>query len=100
MSDKTSVSRIVLPGVFSDALLSEIISTMALCGDEPIAQMARFIKNMRRIQIPIESNTSRRGRNSYDQLLCLDLYFAMQQRGAISFEGELNLAALRGCVRR
>ena len=88
----------VSPGEFSDELLSEMIRVMALRGDSPIAQLARIIRDLRKVEIPLESAISRQGRESYDRLLCCDLYFEMLREGAIRGD-RLNLDKLRRCVR-
>jgi hypothetical protein len=99
MSELMIDALVVEPGFFSDEILSQIIRTMALCGDPPIAQLAQFIRNMRKIKIPLESRSSSEGRTSYDRLLCCDLYVELFRIGAIR-EGQLDLELLRGCWRQ
>lgn len=91
---------VVTPGNFSDEILSEIIRAVALCGEQPIAQLAAFIKNFRRLEVPLETEVSRIWRDSYVEALCNALYLALMQESAIDGLGRLDLEKLRAWAQR
>ncbi|WNZ45317.1 hypothetical protein Q2T42_26365 [Leptolyngbya boryana CZ1] len=85
----------VTPGDFSDDALVEIIKAVALCGEQPIAQLAAFIRNFRRLEVPLETDISRIWRDSYVESLCHALYLALMQEELLDFLGRLDLDKLR-----
>lgn len=90
----------VTPGDFSDDALVEIIKAVALCGEQPIAQLAAFIRNFRRLEVPLETDISRIWRDSYVESLCHALYLALMQEELLDFLGRLDLDKLRAWAQR
>ncbi|BAS57932.1 hypothetical protein NIES2135_26860 [Leptolyngbya boryana NIES-2135] len=90
----------VTPGDFSDDVLVEIIKAVALCGEQPIAQLAAFIRNFRRLEVPLETEISRIWRDSYVESLCNSLYLALMQEELLDFLGRLDLDKLRAWAQR
>lgn len=90
----------VKPGDFSDDVLVEIIKAVALCGEQPIAQLAAFIRNFRRLEVPLETEISRIWRDSYVESLCNSLYLALMQEELLDFLGRLDLEKLRAWAQR
>ncbi|MBD1856477.1 MULTISPECIES: hypothetical protein [Leptolyngbya] len=90
----------VTPGDFSDDALVEIIKAVALCGEQPIAQLASFIRNFRRLEVPLETDISRIWRDSYVESLCHALYLALMQEELLDFLGRLDLDKLRAWAQR
>ncbi|BAS59838.1 hypothetical protein NIES2135_20950 [Leptolyngbya boryana NIES-2135] len=90
----------VTPGDFSDDVLVEIIKAVALCGEQPIAQLAAFIRNFRRLEVPLETDISRIWRDSYVESLCHALYLALMQEELLDFLGRLDLEKLRVWAQR
>lgn len=90
----------VTPGDFSDDALVEIIKAVALCGEQPIAQLAAFIRNFRRLEVPLETDISRIWRDSYVESLCHALYLALMQEELLDFLGRLDLEKLRVWAQR
>ncbi len=91
---------VVTPGDFSDDVLVEIIKAVALCGEQPIAQLAAFIRNFRRLEVPLETEISRIWRDSYVESLCNSLYLALMQEELLDFLGRLDLDKLRAWAQR
>lgn len=101
MPETASLSLLAVePGNFSDEVLSEIIRTVALCGEQPIAQLAAFIRNFRRLEVPLETQVSRIWRDSYVESLCNSLYLALMELSAIDGLGRLDLEKLRVWAQR
>lgn len=90
----------VTPGDFSDDALVEIIKAVALCGEQPIAQLAAVIRNFRRLEVPLETDISRIWRDSYVESLCHALYLALMQEELLDFLGRLDLDKLRAWAQR
>ncbi|MBN8561547.1 MAG: hypothetical protein J0L70_13535 [Leptolyngbya sp. UWPOB_LEPTO1] len=90
----------VTPGDFSDDALVEIIKAVALCGEQPIAQLAAFIRNFRRLEVPLETDISRIWRDSSVESLCHALYLALMQEELLDFLGRLDLDKLRAWAQR
>lgn len=84
------------PGQFSDDAIEAIIRVLAVAGDQPIAQMAAYIRDLRNQAVPICSRILENQRKVYDQLLCKALHSALTEVRAIDPLGRLDLRRLRG----
>lgn len=86
---------IATPAKFDDDAIAAIINTLAVAGDQPIARLAGYIRDLRKNVIPLESQLCRLGRDQFDDALCCNLYEELMRRGAIDGFGALRLDRLR-----
>jgi hypothetical protein len=101
MPETASLSLLaVKPGNFSDEVLSEIINALALRGEDPIAQLAAFIKILREFRVPFETEATRIQKDWYAEELFNLLCLALSRERLVDGLGRLDLEKLRSWAKR